>query len=267
MLMDTPSTHQTLEYRSDVRRLILSRYSQNMWGYSLMFGAEHFLGNSSQPESLHQRIGSAISLLTLRQPRAANAASISSVQQPAPPNRCHPLIPRVALRPVRLQRPPVPIVILLLHAINDVAFTTTDSTLPRTPATFLTMLWPAMCVWVNPTAWAIRCAAMRVTRRPRNETAGAKFMAPAMGRPSSRVLDGSACTPPGTAATHCTMSALATPVEQCPAGNVDRLQTLPVANGGHNQQTLQWLVKQAIRMRVVSSRNKVVNEDFPVRRE
>ncbi|RNC39711.1 regulator of sigma E protease [Trypanosoma cruzi] len=37
------------------------------------------------------------------------------------PNRCHPLIPRVALRPVRLQRPPVPIVILQLHAINVVA--------------------------------------------------------------------------------------------------------------------------------------------------
>ncbi|RNE99581.1 hypothetical protein TcG_12142, partial [Trypanosoma cruzi] len=37
------------------------------------------------------------------------------------PNQCHSLIPRVALRPVRLQRPPVPIVILQLHAINVVA--------------------------------------------------------------------------------------------------------------------------------------------------
>ncbi|RNC57631.1 regulator of sigma E protease, partial [Trypanosoma cruzi] len=37
------------------------------------------------------------------------------------PNRCHPLIPRLALPPVRLQRPPVPIVILQLHAINVVA--------------------------------------------------------------------------------------------------------------------------------------------------
>ncbi|RNC34444.1 regulator of sigma E protease [Trypanosoma cruzi] len=36
-------------------------------------------------------------------------------------NRCHPLIPRVALRPVRLQRPPVPAAILQLHAINVVA--------------------------------------------------------------------------------------------------------------------------------------------------
>ncbi|EKG02265.1 hypothetical protein TCSYLVIO_006714 [Trypanosoma cruzi] len=36
-------------------------------------------------------------------------------------NRCHPLIPRVALRPVRLQRRPFPIVILQLHASNVVA--------------------------------------------------------------------------------------------------------------------------------------------------
>ncbi|RNC51278.1 regulator of sigma E protease [Trypanosoma cruzi] len=36
-------------------------------------------------------------------------------------NRCHPLIPRVALPPVRLQRPPVPIAILQPHAINVVA--------------------------------------------------------------------------------------------------------------------------------------------------
>ncbi|KAF5217195.1 hypothetical protein ECC02_009965 [Trypanosoma cruzi] len=36
-------------------------------------------------------------------------------------NRCHPLIPRVALPPARLQRPPVPIDILQLHAINVVA--------------------------------------------------------------------------------------------------------------------------------------------------
>ncbi|ESS62014.1 hypothetical protein TCDM_10343 [Trypanosoma cruzi Dm28c] len=59
-------------------------------------------------------------------------------------NRCHPLILRVALRPVRLQRPPVTIAILQLHAINVVAVggflaaitavvecTTTDSALPR----------------------------------------------------------------------------------------------------------------------------------------
>ncbi|RNC36589.1 regulator of sigma E protease [Trypanosoma cruzi] len=54
-----------------------------MWEYSLMFGAERFL-------------------------RAVAGTH----------NRCHPLIPRVALRPVRLQRPPVPIVILQFHVIN-----------------------------------------------------------------------------------------------------------------------------------------------------
>ncbi|RNF04634.1 hypothetical protein TcG_10898 [Trypanosoma cruzi] len=37
------------------------------------------------------------------------------------PNRRHPLIPRVALRSVRLQRPPVNIVTLQLHASNVVA--------------------------------------------------------------------------------------------------------------------------------------------------
>ncbi|EKF33840.1 hypothetical protein MOQ_002421 [Trypanosoma cruzi marinkellei] len=37
------------------------------------------------------------------------------------PNRRHPLIPRMAPPPLRLQRPPVPTVILLLHAINVVA--------------------------------------------------------------------------------------------------------------------------------------------------
>ncbi|RNC33290.1 regulator of sigma E protease [Trypanosoma cruzi] len=94
-------------------------------------------------------------------------------------NRCHPLIPRVALRPVRLQRPPVPIAILQLHAINVVAVagllaaiaavvesTTADSALPHTPTTFLTVLRFAMCGQVNPIAWTNRCAAMRVARRP-----------------------------------------------------------------------------------------------------
>ncbi|RNC54217.1 regulator of sigma E protease [Trypanosoma cruzi] len=36
-------------------------------------------------------------------------------------NRCHPLIPRVALRPVRLQLPAVHIVILQFHAISVAA--------------------------------------------------------------------------------------------------------------------------------------------------
>ncbi|RNC35717.1 regulator of sigma E protease [Trypanosoma cruzi] len=55
-------------------------------------------------------------------------------------------------------------------------------------------------------------------------------MAPATGRPSSSVTHGSAHTPPGAAATDSTMSALATPVERCPAGTTNQPQTLPVAN-------------------------------------
>ncbi|RNC51838.1 regulator of sigma E protease [Trypanosoma cruzi] len=57
-------------------------------------------------------------------------------------------------------------------------------------------------------------------------------MAPATGRPSSSVAHRSAHTAPSTAATHCAMTELATPVEQCPAVTVHRLQTLPVASGG-----------------------------------
>ncbi|RNC51524.1 regulator of sigma E protease [Trypanosoma cruzi] len=57
-------------------------------------------------------------------------------------------------------------------------------------------------------------------------------MVPAMGRPSSSVAHGSAHTPPSAAATHCTMSELATPAERCPSGTVNRLQTLPAASGG-----------------------------------
>ncbi|RNC51603.1 regulator of sigma E protease [Trypanosoma cruzi] len=57
-------------------------------------------------------------------------------------------------------------------------------------------------------------------------------MAPATGRPSSSVAQSSAHTPPDAAATHFVMAELATPVEQCPAVTVHRLQTLPVASGG-----------------------------------
>ncbi|RNC53401.1 regulator of sigma E protease [Trypanosoma cruzi] len=57
-------------------------------------------------------------------------------------------------------------------------------------------------------------------------------MAPAMGRPSSSVTHRSVHTPPDAAATHSTMTESATPVERCPAGTVNQLQTLPVANGG-----------------------------------
>ncbi|RNC42150.1 regulator of sigma E protease [Trypanosoma cruzi] len=81
--MDNSSTHQPLEYRSNVQRLAGTPPSQNIWGYSLMFGAEHFLCSSAQHEFLHQRIGSAISHFTLMQPRSAGAASVSSVRQPA----------------------------------------------------------------------------------------------------------------------------------------------------------------------------------------
>ncbi|RNC55311.1 regulator of sigma E protease [Trypanosoma cruzi] len=55
-------------------------------------------------------------------------------------------------------------------------------------------------------------------------------MVPATGRPSSSVAHGSAHTPPSAAATYSTISELATPVEQSPAGAVNQLQTLPVAN-------------------------------------
>ncbi|RNC51880.1 regulator of sigma E protease [Trypanosoma cruzi] len=57
-------------------------------------------------------------------------------------------------------------------------------------------------------------------------------MAPVTGRPSSSVAHGSAYTPPSAAATCSTVSESATPVEQCPAGAVNQLQTLPVASGG-----------------------------------
>ncbi|ESS55789.1 RNA-binding protein [Trypanosoma cruzi] len=89
-------------------------------------------------------------------------------------NRCHPLILRVALRPVRLQPPPVTIAILQLHAINVVAV----AGLPRS-----------------------HHGSRRVHHNRQRS------------------------------ATESTMSALATPVEQCPARTVNRRQTLPVANG------------------------------------
>ncbi|ESS62631.1 hypothetical protein TCDM_09685 [Trypanosoma cruzi Dm28c] len=71
-----------LEYRSDVQCLTETPNVQSMWRYSLMFGAERFFCSNRQP------------------------------------NRRHSLIPSLALRSVRLQRPPVPIVILQFHAIN-----------------------------------------------------------------------------------------------------------------------------------------------------
>ncbi|RNC35626.1 regulator of sigma E protease [Trypanosoma cruzi] len=72
------------------------------------------------------------------------------------------------------------------------------------------------------------------------------FMAPATGRPSSSVAHGSAHTPPGAAATHCTMSELAAPAEQCSAGTVNRLQTLPVASdGATNGRSSGWTSRRS----------------------
>ncbi|RNC32424.1 regulator of sigma E protease [Trypanosoma cruzi] len=50
-----------------------------------MSNAGRLLSSSSQTAFLYQRIGSTISRFTLMQPRSADAASVSSVQQPAPP--------------------------------------------------------------------------------------------------------------------------------------------------------------------------------------
>ncbi|RNC38467.1 regulator of sigma E protease [Trypanosoma cruzi] len=108
------------------------------------------------------------------------------------------------------------------------------------------MLRLAMCEWANPRAWAIRCAARRVSRRPQNKTDGAMFMTPTTGRPSSSVAHGSAHTPPGAAATYSTMSELATPLERCSAGTVKRLQTLPVANWGTtNGRSSGWTSRRS----------------------
>ncbi|RNC54700.1 regulator of sigma E protease [Trypanosoma cruzi] len=57
-------------------------------------------------------------------------------------------------------------------------------------------------------------------------------MAPATGRPSSSVAHRSDHATPNAAATHCTMTESAKTAERCPAVTVNRLQTLPVANGG-----------------------------------
>ncbi|RNC34495.1 regulator of sigma E protease [Trypanosoma cruzi] len=93
------------------------------------------------------------------------------------------------------------------------------------------MLRLAMCGWVNRQhgpSGARRCGRRGVRKIKRRE----KHMAPVTGRPSSSVAHGSAHTPPGAAATRSTVSESAIPVEQCPAGAVNQLQTLPVASGG-----------------------------------
>ncbi|KAF5222403.1 hypothetical protein ECC02_004434 [Trypanosoma cruzi] len=175
------------------------------------------------------------------------------------PNRRHPLIPRVAPRPVRLQRPPVPIVILLLHAINVVAVVV----LPRChrgsrrvhhhrqrPATHTGSI-PHHAAACHVRAGKPDSMGHQVRGDAGGEASvkqdgRAMFMAPATGRPSSSVAHGSAHTPPGAAATHCTMSELAAPAEQCSAGTVNRLQTLPVASDGTtNGRSSGWMSRRS----------------------
>ncbi|RNC51319.1 regulator of sigma E protease [Trypanosoma cruzi] len=50
--MDTPSAQRPLEYQSDAQRLTGTPTSQSMWGYSLMFSAEHFLCSRRRPQSV-----------------------------------------------------------------------------------------------------------------------------------------------------------------------------------------------------------------------
>ncbi|KAF5222402.1 hypothetical protein ECC02_004433 [Trypanosoma cruzi] len=172
--------HQPLEYRSDAQHLTGTPNSHSMWEYSLMFSAEQFLCCcSAQPEFPHQRIGSVIPLLTLMQPRAANAASVSSAQSPAPPiaaihsslawhrDRCDSsVLPSPSSSCCSTPSTSSQSWCSLAAIAAVVECTTTDSAPPRTQAAFLTMPRPAMCGQANPTAWAIRCAAMRVARRP-----------------------------------------------------------------------------------------------------
>ncbi|RNC61192.1 regulator of sigma E protease [Trypanosoma cruzi] len=173
--MDTPSTHQPLQYQSDVQRLAGTPAFQNIWGYSLICSAEHFLCSSAQFEFLHQRIGSAISHFTLMQPRSADAASVSSVQQPAQPIGA--IHPSFAWRCNRC-----------------------DSSVLPSPSPSCSSM-PSM----SSQSWCSLAGIAAVVE----------------------------CTTSYSALPHTgNMSALATPVEQCPARTVNRMQTLPVANGG-----------------------------------
>ncbi|ESS60760.1 unspecified product [Trypanosoma cruzi Dm28c] len=172
--MDNSSAHQPLEYRSNVQRPALMPASQNIWEYSLMFGAERFLCSSAQFEFLHQRIGSAISHFTLMQPRSAGAASVSSVRQSAQP-------------------------IGAIHSSFAWRCDQCDSSVLPSPS-------PS-------------CSSMpSMSSQSRGSLAA-----------TTAVVE---CTTTKRSATESTMSALATPVEQCPARTVNRMQTLPVANGG-----------------------------------
>ncbi|EKF34065.1 hypothetical protein MOQ_002392, partial [Trypanosoma cruzi marinkellei] len=155
-ILRTLPKHQPLEYRADAQHLTGTHNSQCVWGYSLMLSAEQFpCCCSAQPNSPHQRIGSAIPLLTLMYPRAANAASFSSVQSPAHPigaihsslawrrHRCDssvlssPSSSRCSMPSMSSQSWCYPAAIAAV-----VECTTTDSAPPRTTATFLTTLRP-----------------------------------------------------------------------------------------------------------------------------
>ncbi|EKF26885.1 hypothetical protein MOQ_009407, partial [Trypanosoma cruzi marinkellei] len=195
--MDTPSTHQPLQYRSDVQRLAGTPAPHNIWGYSLMFGAGHFSAAAHIliPAPTHR----------LRHPTTSPSSSPGQPMQPASapcssrhnqsvpsthPSRgattsATPASPSASSSSMPLIPSQSWCSLAAIAAVVECS--TTDSAPPRTPVTCLTMLRLAMCGYVNPRAWATRCAAMRVTRHPRNKTGGAKCMAPAMGRPSSSV--------------------------------------------------------------------------------
>ncbi|ESS55113.1 hypothetical protein TCDM_13435 [Trypanosoma cruzi Dm28c] len=159
------------------------------------------------------------------------------------PNRCHPLIPRMAPRPVRLQRPPVPIAILQLHAIHVVAVVVLPRSHRGSRRVHHHQQRPATHTGSIPhhaAACHVRAGKPdSMGHQVRGEAGGeasvkqncrAMFVAPATGRPSSSVAHRSAHTPPGAAATYSTVSELAAPAEHCSAGTVNRLQTLPVAS-------------------------------------
>ncbi|ESS63639.1 hypothetical protein TCDM_08524 [Trypanosoma cruzi Dm28c] len=125
------------------------------------------------------------------------------------PNHCHPLIHRVAPRPVRLQRPPVPIAILLLHAIHVVAVVVLPRCHRGSRRVHHHQQRPATHTGSIPhhaAACHVRAGKPdSMGHQVRGEAGGeasvkqncrAMFMAPATGRPSSSVAHGSAHTTP-----------------------------------------------------------------------
>ncbi|RNF02715.1 hypothetical protein TcG_11982 [Trypanosoma cruzi] len=113
-----------LEYRSDVQRLTGTPNVQSMWRYSLMFGAERFFCSNRHSQSVPFT-------------HPSRGAAISATPASSRPQR-HPAVPRHQCRRSR-GAPSQP----SRHS---------SSAPPRTPATFLTTLRPAMCGQVNPRA-------------------------------------------------------------------------------------------------------------------